>query len=113
MAKLFTTITSVDELVTEDVEPHLRELIPEGEVVKFLTQQKPDLTLGPCFAEAIEAKSDSDSHRNTGVLFHRARYRERTYPQIVVPVRRHTRLLTLAHDTSKHWSFKKTFPIIS
>ena len=98
--------------MTEDVEPHLRELIPEREVVKFLTEQKSDLTSGPCIAEATEAESDNVSHRDTGVLFHRARYRERTYPQVVVPVRRRTRVITLAHDTHKHRSFKKTLQII-
>ena len=39
-------ITLVVESLGEEVEPHVRELIPEGEVIRFRSEQQSDLSLG-------------------------------------------------------------------
>ena len=105
-------VTLTDETVGEDVGQHVRELIPEGEVIKFRSEQESDDGLASCFAEAAKTKSDYVYHRDTHILFHRARYRDRSYLQVVVPTCHRTRVVSMAHDDAGHWSFKKTLQIL-
>ena len=81
-------------------------------MIKFRVEQESDIGLANCLAEATKNKSDYVFHRDTHILFHRARYRDRSYLQVVVPTCHRTRVVSMAHDDAGHWSFKKTLQIL-
>ena len=90
-----TGATSRGESVSEEIGPHVYKLIPEGEVIEFRTEQNSDLGLGPCSTEVLKAKSDYAKYKDTGVLYHRARYRDQTHPQGMAPACQRTRVMVL------------------
>ena len=109
---LLSVTAPASESVPEDAQPHICKLIPESEVIKFRTEQMSDLSLGHCFAEAHQTKSDFVTHKDTGILYHRARTKDNMNLQVVVPSSQRSRVITLAHEGTGHWSYKKTLKIL-